>query len=109
MRLLKSVTAVEQIMGDPVSTYSVELPIREHSREDVKEAKNKELINLDNYGVFTKVSDEGQSAIGARWVITEKEAQDEQKTKVKAHFVAHGFQEMGARCRVTHQLHKENL
>ena len=77
----------------PVETFSVELLTKEHDREDVKEAKQKEIDNLDNYKVYEKVKDVGQPRIGARWVVTEKEKSDGQKTKVKARLVARGFQE----------------
>ena len=39
------------------------------------------------------MKDEGQTRVGSRWVITEKEQHDGQKTKVKARLVAQGFQE----------------
>ena len=39
------------------------------------------------------MKDEGQSRVGSRWVITEKEQHDGQNTKVKARLVAGGFQE----------------
>ena len=39
------------------------------------------------------MKDEGQTRVGSRWVITEKEQHDGQKTKVQARLVAQGFQE----------------
>ena len=73
--------------------YLVELPVNEHGRPEVAEAKEKEIENLKNYEVFEKVKDEDQETIGTRWVITKKEAHDGQKTQVKARLVVRGFQE----------------
>ena len=55
----------EEEMGDPRYIYSVELSVKEHGREDVKEAKRKEIENLRNYNVFDEVRDTGQTCIGA--------------------------------------------
>ena len=77
-----------------LTIYSVELSVKEHGREDVKLAKKKEIENLESYGVYEKVENEGQTCIGARWVVTEKQGHDGQKTKVKARLVARGFQEL---------------
>ena len=63
--------------------YTVELPTSEHWRPEIK--------NLQDYETFIEVKDEGQSRVGSRWVITEKEQHDGQKTKVKARLVARGF------------------
>ena len=75
------------------SIFVVEIPVRQHGRDDVKEAKANEIKNLEQYDVFETVEDEGQNCIGTRWVFTEKEDHDGQKTKVKARLVAKGFQE----------------
>ena len=80
----------EPVIGTPKITYSIELSTKEHNREDVKAAKQKEIENLDNYNVYEKVQDVGQKLIGARWVITEKEGHDGKKTRVKATLVARG-------------------
>ena len=66
----------------------VELPIKEHGRPEVIEAKEKEVENLKKYKVFEKVKDEGQQLIGTSWVITQKENHDGQKTQFKARLVA---------------------
>ena len=66
-----------------VLTYSVELPVSQHHRQDVKAAKLVEVDNLANFGVFEKVEDIGQPRITSRWVVTEKNKQDGQKQKVK--------------------------
>ena len=77
-----------------LAVYSVELSVKEHGREDVKIAKKKEIENLESYGVYEKVEDVGQTCVGARCVVSEKQGQDGQKTKVKARLVARGFQEL---------------
>ena len=66
----------------PIDIYVVEIPTRQHFREDVKAAKLKEIKNLENYDVFAKVDDNGQEAINARWVVTEKEKHDGQKVNL---------------------------
>ena len=65
-------------------TYTVELPISEHWRPEVKVAKKAEVKNLQDYETFMEVKDKGQTKVGSQWVITEKEQHDGQKTKVKA-------------------------
>ena len=75
------------------AVFVVEIPTKHHGREDVKEAKVKEIFKLEHYEVFEKVPDIGQEKIAARWVITEKEKHDGQKVQVKARLVAKGFQE----------------
>ena len=68
--------------------YTVELPISEHWRPEVKVAKKAEIKNLQDYETVIEVKDEGQTRVGSRWVITEKEQHDCQKTKVKEILVA---------------------
>ena len=68
----------------------MELPTKEHKRPDVIEAKNKEIQNLNNLDTFKEVIDEGQPTIDSRWVITQKEDHDGQKTRIKARIVAKG-------------------
>ena len=77
-----------------LAIYSVELSVKEHGREDVKEAKMREIENLESYDVYERVEDKGQVCVGARWVVTEKQGHDGQKMKVKARLVARGFQEI---------------
>ena len=79
---------------DDITIYTVEVPVREHKKPEVIEAKAKEIENLEKYGVFEEV--EGQETIDSRWVITRKEKADGQKQKVKGRLVAKGFQEKEA-------------
>ena len=74
--------------------FVIELPVREHGRKEVLEAKEKEIQNLRNYEVFEEVQYVGQETIGTRWVITMKEDHDGQKTKYKARLVAQGYKEL---------------
>ena len=76
-----------------LTIFTVEVPVREHKRPEGIEAKQKEIENLEKYGVFEEVEDEGQETVGSRWVITRKEKADGQKQKVKGRLVAKGFQE----------------
>ena len=73
--------------------YIVELPVSEHGRLEVKEAKMTVIANLLDYDIFEEVEDTGQETISSRWVITAKEKHDGQKQKTKARLVACGFQE----------------
>ena len=73
--------------------YPVQVPVREHKKSEVIEAKQKEIENLEKYGVFEEVEDEGQDTVDSRWVKTRKEKADGQKQKVKGRLVAKGFQE----------------
>ena len=78
---------------EDIAIYTVEVPVREHRRPEVSEAKQREIENLEKYGVFEEVEDEGQDVVDSRWVITRKEKSDGQKQKVKGRLVAKGFQE----------------
>ena len=75
------------------SIYVVEVPVREHGKAEIIEAKNNEIKNLKTYETFEEVDDEGQETIGSRWIVTEKEKHDGQKQNYKARLVAKGFQE----------------
>ena len=45
----------------------------------MKEAKEKEIQNLETYETFEEVDDIGQETIGSRWIVTEKQKHDRQK------------------------------
>ena len=75
------------------AVYTVDIPKREQNAPEVKEAKMKEVENLMRYEVFEEVDDCGQERIGSRWVVTQKEKADGQKTQVKGRLVVKGFQE----------------
>ena len=81
---------------DDISIYIVEVPVREHKMPEVIEAKEKEIENLEKYGVFEEVQDLCQVAVGSRWVITKKDKADGQKKNVKGRLVAKRFQEIEA-------------
>ena len=61
-----------------ITTYVVELPVRQHKRPEVIEAKEIEMKNLKDYDTFEEVEDFGQERITSRWVITVKEAHEGQ-------------------------------
>ena len=67
-----------------IAVYAVEVSVKEHKRQEVLDAKEREIQNLFNYEVFEEVEDDGQDRIGSRWVITKKEKADGQKTDFKA-------------------------
>ena len=54
--------------------------------------KQTEIENLEKYGLYEEVEDQGQETVDSRWVITRKEKADGQKQKVKVRLVAKGFQ-----------------
>ena len=89
----KYLKVVNSVSFSDVAIYTVELPVSEHWRPEVKEAKDTEVNNLLDYDVFKEVEDAGQQTIGSRWVVTSKEKHDGQKKNTKARLVAHGFQE----------------
>ena len=47
-------------------TYTVELPVSEHWRPEVKSAKQNKIKNIMDYETFGEVKDEGQEKIGSR-------------------------------------------
>ena len=55
---------------DEITTYVVELPISQHHKPEVKEAKVVEMRNLRDYETFKEVEDWGQERISSRWVFT---------------------------------------
>ena len=75
------------------AVYTVEIPTKEQNTPEVKEAKHKEIENLVRYDVFEEVDDCGQERIGSRWVVTQEEKADRQKSQIKNPLVAKGFQE----------------
>ena len=74
--------------------FSLEVPVKEHGKPEIVEAKNNEIQNLNTYETFEEVMDEGQETIGSRWIITEKQKHDGQKQDYKARLVAKGFPEI---------------
>ena len=83
----------DECLVEKITTYVVEIPKSRHHEHEVIKAKEKELDNFKQYEAIEEVKDIGQETIGSRWVVTEKERQDGQKTKIKARLVARGFQE----------------
>jgi len=59
--------------------FLLEVPVKEHKKPEIIEAKNTEIENLRTYETFEEVIDEGQETIGSRWIITEKQKHDGQK------------------------------
>ena len=62
-----------------LSIYTVELPVLEHGRPEVKEAKMAEVNNLLDYDVFEEDEEIGQDTIGSRWVVPAREKHDGQR------------------------------
>ena len=74
---------VNSVSFSDVAIYTVELPVSEHWRPEVKEAKDTEINNLLDYDVFEEVKDVGQLTIGLRWIITSKEKHDSPNKMLK--------------------------
>ena len=89
----ENLTLKNSVSFSEMDTYTVELPASEHKRPGVIVAKRTEVENLMDYSTFEEVEDDGQETIGSRWVVTQKEKHDGQKTEYKARLVARGFQE----------------
>ena len=60
----------------------------EANKSECEEAKEKELMNFQEYNVYDEVEDKGQQVLGTRFVLTKKE-----DGSIKARFVIKGFQE----------------
>ena len=74
----------QSVSFSELCSYTIELPVSEHWRPEVKAVKQIEIKNIQDYETFEEVKDEGQETLGSRWVITEKEKHDGQKQKCKA-------------------------
>ena len=60
--------------------FVVELPVLEHKRPEVIEAKMKDLEDLRNYDTLQEVhKEENMRTIGSRWVNTQKESMMDRK------------------------------
>ena len=57
---------INSVSFSDLSIYTVELPVSEHGRPEVKEAKMAEVNNLLDYDVFEEVEDKGQETIRIR-------------------------------------------
>ena len=68
-------------MENLIST--LEVPRSEHHRPKVKNAKVKEIKNLEDYKTFEIVEDVGQETTGSCLEVTKKEKYDSQKTEYK--------------------------
>ena len=81
-----------ECLDEEISVHVVEVPVKDHGKPEVIEAKAAEIKNLESFGTYEEVEDVGQNTIGSRWIITRKEAHDGQKKKCKGRIVARGFQ-----------------
>ena len=81
--------------SDIHETYVIELGVAAMEKPEVQEAMKRELQNMVDYQVFgEKVKARpGMNIVGTRFVYTQSEAQDGQKTKFKSRLVCHGFAE----------------
>ena len=90
--------------------YLVELSVKDQEREDVQEAIQKELENMNRYGVFgEKMSIFNKEVVGTRMIVTEGEKHDGQKAKIKAMLVCQGFKEIDKAQSDSPTAHRESL
>ena len=75
------------IVSDTVPTLVVAIPRYLHNEPECVEAKEKELKNWTDFGVYLEVDDVGQRAINTNWVLVRK------PTGVKARLCVRGDQE----------------
>ena len=61
----KYLKVVNYVSFDDLTIYTVELPVSEHWKPEVKLAKKGEISNLMDYDVFEEVPDVGQDCIGS--------------------------------------------
>ena len=61
----QTLTTSKYTSFEDACTYTVELPISEHWRPEVKVAKKAEIKNLQDYETFMEVKDEGQTKVGS--------------------------------------------
>ena len=59
LKMDKSVYFLENL------NYVIEVPIREHGKPQVIEAKDKGIKNIETYETFEEIDDEGQETIGS--------------------------------------------
>ena len=55
---------------------TVFIPTEHRSDPEVPEAKQKELENWTNFGVYNEINDQGQRTISTKWVVSERELSD---------------------------------
>ena len=84
MNILENEQKINQVMV-------TEVPKRFHNTPEVIESKQREYNNFLKFNAFEEIEDVGQSRIGSRWVVTEKESHDGMKTKTKSRLVVRGL------------------
>ena len=84
-------TAEEHNEEETSVTYAVNVPRFRHGERKFIDAKQKELVNFDNFDVYEEVEDTGQPRLGTNWVCTEKIKDD--KIVAKARLTIRGDME----------------
>ena len=78
---------VEKIIDKEVEeveeALAVVIPRHLHYQSPCIEAKEKELKNWEDFGVFEEVPDEGQKALGTNWVLVKKIIDSEEGVKAR--------------------------
>ena len=102
-------TAEQRENFESYAVFTVEIPVKDQNTPKIDEAKHKEIENLIKFDVFEEVDDYGQERISSRWVVTQKEKADGQKSQVKGRIVAKGYQEGKKPQSVSRTLLRESL
>ena len=74
-------TAEQRENFEIYAVYRVEIPAEDQNTPEIDEAKHKEIENLIKFNVFEEVDNHGQERILSRWVVTQKEKADGQKSQ----------------------------
>ena len=70
-----------ECIDDEVTSYVVEVPVKDHKLQEVKEANQTELSNLQEYETSEEMEDSRQEKIRSCWVVTNKKKSMNVKSK----------------------------
>ena len=68
---------------EEVETYAVNVPYWRYHEKECRKAIKEELEKFDGFNVYEEVPDDGQKALGCRFVLTEKFKDDKKITKAR--------------------------
>ena len=74
LEAVKDLLKIATSDSDIIPTFVVTIPRNLHHNPECVEAKDKELQNWDQFGVYVEVPDEGQLKINTNWVLVRKAA-----------------------------------
>ena len=88
----QSINQARELIAEVLMT---EVSKKEWGHKEIKEAIEKEILNMKTYGVFGERIKErsGIEIIGTRLIVTKSQKQDSQRAKYEALCVGQGFKE----------------